>query len=400
MAQLERIQRSVESPKTPRAQASPTFEQLLRAEDAQWPSHTSPLYGMNHDQEEHTSPTQNKKSVLTKVKEQAKKLRHTLSGKKRHGDEQDEHNSPPAWGVTLDDDDDYDEQDVDPEFLGAPMYESELAPASYIENARQHPRADPVLSEKLILPNSSKLEAADQEKGEPISTSKTISETVSEKFSPAYAAVSDATHTIASKIASLTVTAPESQETSRNASKIHEGAQDTTTHVASISVAPHADYDAKKLSETSGNLSKSGIIPQKWDKGVSMKEYFLNKLEPGEDEKALSQAIKEAISPRKTATTDAGVVDKVKEAVTSFFWNEEQSNSMAKTGGSTSVRPFFSDNPTTPTYTKQNRISTNTHPAKISKSASANYSRHIPISTNAHEENAEEKNLGRILQTN
>ncbi|XP_075497191.1 uncharacterized protein LOC142556510 [Primulina tabacum] len=397
MAQLERTQRSAESPKTPRAQTSPTFEQLLRAEDAQWQSsHTSPLYGVNHDQEEHTSPTNNKKSVLTKVKEQAKKLRHSLSGKRRHSDEQDDHNSPPPWGVTLDDDDNDNELDVDPEFLGAPMYESELAPASYIENARQHPRAVPVLSEKHMLSNNGKQEAADQEKDKPFSPSKTISETVSEKFAPAYAAVSDATHTIASKIACLTVTTPESQETSRHASKIHVGAQDNATDVACISVAPHANYDAKKLIETSGNASKSGGSPQKWDKGVSMKEYFLNKLEPGEDEKALSQAIKEAISPTKNATSDAGVVDKVKEAVTSFFWHEEQSSSMAMAGGSTSVRTIFSDSPT---YTKKNRISTNTYPSKVSESASANYSLHIPISSHVHEEHAEE-NLGRILQTN
>ncbi|XP_073304261.1 uncharacterized protein [Primulina huaijiensis] len=395
MAQLERTQRSAESPKTPRAQTSPTFEQLLRAEDEHW-SHSSSIYGMNRDQEENTSPTHNKKSVLTKVKERAKKLRHTLSSKKRHGDEQDEHNGPQAWGVTLDVDYDCDEQDEDPEFLGAPMYESELAPASYIENARQHPRAVPVLSDKHILPTSGKQEASDEEKSKPFGPSKTISETVSEKFAPAYATVSDATHTIASKITGLTVTSPESQEILRNSSQIHGGAQDTEADVECISVAPHANYDTKKLSETSGNLVKSGGSPQKWDKGVSMKEYFLNKLEPGEDEKALSQAITEAISPRKSATRDAGVVDKLKEAVTSFFVHEEQSNSMAKAGSSAYIRPVSSD---IPTYARQNRISTNTCPSKVSKSASANYSRHIPISANVHEEYAEE-NLGRILQTN
>ncbi|KZV34505.1 hypothetical protein F511_14705 [Dorcoceras hygrometricum] len=399
MAQLERTERSVDSPKTPRAQTSPTFEQLLRAEDAQWSSHTSPLYGTNHDQEEHTSPTHNKKSVLTKVKERAKKLRHSLSGRKRQGDdEHDGRNSPSAWGNTLDDeDDDANKQDDDPEFLGAPMYESELAPASYIENARQHPRAVPVLSEKHMLPTTGKQEAADQEIGKPFGPSKTISETVSDKFSPAYAAVSDATHTIASKIAGLTVTSPESQETSRSASTIHGGAHNTPMDATCISVGPHANfYDATNLSETSGNLSKSGGSPQKWDKGVSMKEYFLNKLEPGEDEKALSKAITEAISPRKSSNRDAGVVDKVKGAVTSFFWNEEQSNSMTEAGSSTSVRPVSSD---IRPYAQQNRISTNIHPSKISKSSSANYSRHIPISTNTHEEYAEE-NLGRILQTN
>ncbi|KAL6516431.1 hypothetical protein OROGR_019736 [Orobanche gracilis] len=46
-------------------------------------------------------------------------------------------------------------------------------------------------------------------------------------------------------------------------------------------------------------------------------------MEPGEDERALSQPITEAISPRRTPS-NTSVVEKVKEAVTSFFWTEEQ----------------------------------------------------------------------------
>lgn len=95
----------------------------------------SPTVGKNHDQEEFTSPTSGKKSVLTKVKEKAKKLRYSLSGKKKHfhessisSDGSSHGNSTPSWGVTLEDDklddidnrDDPNEQFEDPEYLGAP----------------------------------------------------------------------------------------------------------------------------------------------------------------------------------------------------------------------------------------------------------------------------------------
>ncbi|KAK1322067.1 Low-temperature-induced 65 kDa protein [Acorus calamus] len=38
---------------------------------------------------------------------------------------------------------------------------------------------------------------------------------------------------------------------------------------------------------------------QLWDKGVSVKEYLMQKLEPGEEERALSQVISDTISPKK-----------------------------------------------------------------------------------------------------
>lgn len=52
------------------------------------------------------------------MKEKAKKLKHSLSGRKKmqENDVHDDNNTP-SWGVTLDDDD---EEDVDPEYLGAP----------------------------------------------------------------------------------------------------------------------------------------------------------------------------------------------------------------------------------------------------------------------------------------
>ncbi|KAL6967578.1 hypothetical protein U1Q18_033385 [Sarracenia purpurea var. burkii] len=105
----------------------------------------------------------------------------------------------------------------------------------------------------------------------------------------------------------------------------------------------------------------TGGRQQTWDKGVSVKEYLMQKLEPGEDERALSQVITEAISPKK-APGDVGVVEKVKEAVTSLLRNEESSQS-------------------TPAI------------------ETANSSSPIPVSTNPQRVTVEE-NHGRILQAN
>ncbi|KAG9454609.1 hypothetical protein H6P81_007513 [Aristolochia fimbriata] len=65
---------------------------------------------------------------------------------------------------------------------------------------------------------------------------------------------------------------------------------------------------------------------QIWDKGISVKEYLMQKLEPGPEEKVLSQVISEAMSPRKDGEDgdQVGVVEKVKEAVTSLLAKEEE----------------------------------------------------------------------------
>lgn len=54
---------------------------------------------------------------------------------------------------------------------------------------------------------------------------------------------------------------------------------------------------------------------------MSLKEFLIKKLEPGEDERALSQVISGAISPRRSPA-DMGMVGKVKEVVTSWIWSE------------------------------------------------------------------------------
>lgn len=78
-------------------------------------SGSSPSFAKNHDPEEDHVHHQ-KKSVLSKVKEKARKLKHSLSGKKRHNEDG---NTTPSWGVSLEDYED-EEEEEDAEYLGAP----------------------------------------------------------------------------------------------------------------------------------------------------------------------------------------------------------------------------------------------------------------------------------------
>ncbi|KAI4322116.1 hypothetical protein L6164_021836 [Bauhinia variegata] len=413
MAQLERTQRHVDTGKT---SVNPTVEQLLRGSEVSKMSPTSsssspssPYFERmkHHDPEEDHSHHQ-KKSVLTKVKEKAKKLRHSLS-KKRH----DDANVAPSWGVTLEEDD----EEEDPEYLGAPMYESELAPEAYRENARQHPRATPVISEKHVLPTTAK-PGVEQERERTIapSTRRTtpntttnspspkqrMTETVTEKLGPVYTTRSDAADSIATKIQGIGISGSakcQSPSATASAAKFqgiavskpseHQnysaparaakrapstfsapntptGTKMASQSLSGATVVPRTSSSAPVTPQTSSALLKStSPTDQIWDKGVSVKEYLLNKFEPGEDEKALSQVISEAMSPRRTPG-DVGVMEKVREAVTSLLRNEEPSKCAVKSPAST-----------------------------IPSSTSSQ----VPVSTTVHEVDQDE-NHGRILQTN
>ncbi|XP_074295043.1 uncharacterized protein LOC141622915 isoform X2 [Silene latifolia] len=114
-----------------------------------------------------------------------------------------------------------------------------------------------------------------------------------------------------------------------------------------------------KIQGLSISSPKSTGEARKWDKGVSMTEYLKCKLEPGEDERALSQVISEVISPRRSPT-EKGVVEKMKTAVTLLLQSEEPSTSSSLKTSDSSLN--------------------------------------IPLSINAHE--VEEENQGRVLQAN
>ncbi|XP_050936356.1 low-temperature-induced 65 kDa protein [Cucumis melo] len=322
--------------------ATPTMEQLLRdGEASRWPpTNASPVLVKDHDLEDDIDHHQ-KKSVFTKVKEKAKKLRNSLSNKKRHGEDE---NITPSWGYNLDEDEE-EEEGVDAEYLGAPMYESELAPEDCKENARQHPRADPVIAENHTLANTIKLAFGHDEKpsnspetlsqmavessignsntsnetttanstmkiiqekevAKPSSPNKTLTETMTEKLAPVYSTVTDATHAIASKIQSLTISSPSNSSTRSSPSTPKKASSLTIKTTCSDPIATQ-----------SPSLSKG--TEQIWDKGVSVKEYLMHKFEPGEDERALSQVLSDALSPR--AKPGIGVVEKVREAVNSML---------------------------------------------------------------------------------
>ncbi|XP_022753593.1 low-temperature-induced 65 kDa protein-like [Durio zibethinus] len=205
----------------------------------------------------------------------------------------------------LEDDEDY--EDEDPEYPGAPMYESELALEGYKENARQNPRAVPVISEKHVLASSVKA-VSEQGKKKP-----TLAETEAKKHVPANATGKVATQNIASKIQGLFVSAPTASETEKHG-----------THEAEKYNTQETD---KHTLETEKPLSPR---QNKWDKGVSVKEYIMNKFEPGEDEKALSQVLSEATRPMRTTPGDVDVMEKVKGAVNSLLCGEEPAQSTIK----------------------------------------------------------------------
>ncbi|KAG6412488.1 hypothetical protein SASPL_125167 [Salvia splendens] len=454
-------------------------------EEAYWSPNLSPGGKACHDDHEVcpsncASSPDGKKSVLSKVRDTAKKLRHSLSSRRRNGfdlHDPDHSQSPdlshnysrsqshalnqslshnysrglnhslshnysqgqshdlnrnnshvpnynhshdhdhitPSWGATMEDDCDH-EDDYDPEYLGAPMYESEAAPECLKETARQHPRAEPVISMSHRAPNMNH-EAAMLGTDQPASpnpiadktravveklatacalsagshknknnnntsttqtvanelapayaavsdathhtytavsdathniNANTISNTthaVADKLAPAYAAVSDATHTGASMITNTSHAVADKLGPACTA--VSDATQQIASKIASIAVAsgakPYQEAKAELVREDAGNVKQCASgSPQTYDKGVSVKEYFLSKLEPGDDERALSQAITEAISPRKS-TGETGVVDLVKEAVSSFFRQEEASHLTETSAGLITDAPVSSE---------------------------------------------------------
>uniref|UniRef100_A0A803LX25 LTI65/LTI78 PGEED repeat domain-containing protein n=1 Tax=Chenopodium quinoa TaxID=63459 RepID=A0A803LX25_CHEQI len=129
-----------------------------------------------------------------------------------------------------------------------------------------------------------------------------------------------------------------------NATREQEQESPITKKTESYANATEAIHDINNTSSSNTQQLPMGSPQsireeQKWDKGVSLKEYFKNKLEPGEDEKVLSQVITEVISPRRSPT-EKGVVEKVKTAVSMLLQSEEPSSpSSMKTSRSSSLIP-------------------------------------------------------------
>ncbi|XP_072983850.1 uncharacterized protein [Typha latifolia] len=265
-----------------------------------WTTPTTPTFGYGHyhgDDHDHHS----KKSVLSKVKDKAKKWKHMLS-KKKH--EHDDASWTLPWGYGLDEEE---EDEQDPEYHGAPMYESEMAPDIYRQTAPQHhsPIQSPLSKYKkptVYKPNNVnrelEMKEANDVKKQPklhhvnafketdmvisptlnkpavikerlmtSNNNKTFTEKVREMLALAYAFVLEITHKLASKI----------QE-------------------------KRPEYEI--------------LVKKTWDDRVALKDYLIQRLKPGEDDRALCQVITESVRPAmacRRRAEEKGAVEKVRE---------------------------------------------------------------------------------------
>ncbi|GAA0184916.1 hypothetical protein LIER_32204 [Lithospermum erythrorhizon] len=339
MAQLQRSSKSSEySQDHP---SNPSFEHLLQ-------QNVSRTRSSGH--EDH-----HKKSVFMKVKEKAKKLGRSLSGKKKHGTDTHDSDLTPVGGDKFVD---AIEDDENPDYLGAPMYKSEMSSDTLKQNSRQHPPANPVVPGNHALSNCSKTDVK-QGNEKPISPGKTIAQSEPDQLAPADAKASDATHSISSKIAGLKITNPNEKET--------EGRTGGTSLATSASTG-------------TGNVSGRSN-----EEGMKTLERT-HKSEPGVDEKALSEVISESLSPKKSP--GQGVVEKVKEAVSSFLWYEEDESEPTIKNTNQSSQTREANYTTNPTPSSKNAVSKRTNPSPI-----------VPVPTSTSEV-AEDQSQGRILQTN
>ncbi|KAI4368863.1 hypothetical protein MLD38_017371 [Melastoma candidum] len=309
---------------TPRASNVPAVVHFLHAsgDGSQSIGHKSLAYYRERDVQDHEGQDFHGKSVLSKVKDKARRWRQNLGKKKdtEHEDGTGTGTGMPCGGIAslLEE-----EEEEDAEYLGAPMYESELAPLDCKEHARQHPRANPVISENHLLPNSPRL-------GDPRGMNSSMRPT--------------------------RTMAPSRSLPNRDAASMMQGL--TIRPRPGAASSDQADDRLVRQNRASpvGNAQRYGI---------SMREYLAQKLKPGEDDKALSRVITNSMSPRAATndniTHEVGIVEKVKDAVSSLL----------NTGDSSSAS------------------SNNAHPASRGTSVS-----------NTATEVMEEESHGRILQTN
>lgn len=264
------------------------------------------------------------------------------------------------------------------------VYESEQAPETYKENARQHPRANPVISEKHVLHNAVKLGMQEDQKPNAAvnhkltsttqpdtattvaASSPNASETLAQKMTPAYAAGSPAANSIPSQNSSVS----SSRLQHSFSSSASQSRKNTSQNVPSVNdylknkseKEDDAKIESPKQDLSSSSASKSGKIPQKTyslkdyamnrseqrndatsmiplqksssfsvaslrgkntgQKSASAKDYSMSKSEPRDDEKTESQP---QVTHGENGPSNSGMMDKVRGAVNSFLGNEEPS---------------------------------------------------------------------------
>ena len=138
-------------------------------------------------------------------------------------------------------------------------------------------------------------------------------------------------------------------ETKRDNTLNKSASQKTLTEAVSKILAPACNMVSEATQTIVSKLQRPGVDEEigskmKYDKGVSVKEFVLQKLEPGEDDKALSKVIIESMSPRNRNSNrneEKHVVEKFREAVSSLLGKEELRKTPIPVSSKTSQRYIF-----------------------------------------------------------
>ncbi|XP_068644838.1 uncharacterized protein [Aristolochia californica] len=289
----------------------------------------APSFEKGYDHEEdHDHDHHGKKSVLAKVREKARKWKQVLA-KKRHGHDHENSNATPAWGVSLDED----EELEDPYYQGAPLYETELVPDVY-KDAPTHHETPPALSEtekqRMYAPEETTTATAEarERRSEDyrMNRSKTLLETMAADRRSML--LGESSNTLTKCVSDVSMTKAKENNNSENKTLTA-----SVTQLLAPAIAIVADTTHLVASKIQGVVGASPTAPnvdqtngeQIWDKGITVKEYLMQKLEPGPEERVLSQVISEAMSPSKgdDNVDQVGVVEKVTEVVTSLIGKDE-----------------------------------------------------------------------------
>ncbi|CAA7389739.1 unnamed protein product [Spirodela intermedia] len=230
-----------------------------------------------------------KKSVLAKVKDKAKRWRRTLSKRKQgHNVGNDDRLYDTGLG-------EHDGEGPDPEYHGAAMCESTSASVSY----RETPAPPEITADRT-------------EKGTegPDDSRHVKDRNLREDSDSAPPFVADKHMMQSTKIPGYPVGEDRGSNSPTKAA----------TGVLSPAYAMVTETHREMTSTIQSPRAATG--DQARDKGISVKEYLLLKLEPQEEDKALSEVITEAMSPRKGVNGGELGMEKLKDVVTSLFFTE------------------------------------------------------------------------------
>ncbi|KAI3811567.1 hypothetical protein L1987_21292 [Smallanthus sonchifolius] len=239
-------------------------------DDSKWSYISSQLKKKNHNQDQDDGNRHIKKSVLAKVKEKAKKLKNSLS-RKKHSDT----NGSRCPAIRS--------SGVGPKDKGEEDADTNTQPLALISGKH--------LDQKLD---------AKQTKDEHSSFTST-KETHFKIHAPSDPSADSDTK----NQTETTMDVPKGHEFPERNSRFSSGLM--------VSTVESRENRSDRSVEVGENMKGKS---QTRDKGVSVKEYLMHKFEPGEDERALSKVITQAMSPRR---------DKVREAMNSFLKKEESS---------------------------------------------------------------------------